>query len=198
MQLATALVINVLQLCVHIEIKPMGGEDAALLNMMQTGTLVLTTYLNFGALTLNYLTLAKALAQYLDPSGVGKYDAPFAAISVLMEILTFGLILSFGAVAAKNAFAKARELDVLGMIGTARARFGSSDGHDAPQIARGNAADRDAGESRLSVELTTPQASPAWKAHASADGRAYFHNELTGETRWNAPPASASAPSNSL
>ena len=43
MQLATALVINVLQLCVHIEIKPMGGEDAQLLNVMQACTLVLTT-----------------------------------------------------------------------------------------------------------------------------------------------------------
>ena len=43
MQLACALVINVLQLCVHIFVWPMGGEDAALLNVMQTGTLVLTT-----------------------------------------------------------------------------------------------------------------------------------------------------------
>ena len=46
MQLATALVINVLQLCAHVGIKPMGGEDAALLNFMQTCTLVLTTYIN--------------------------------------------------------------------------------------------------------------------------------------------------------
>ena len=43
MQLAAALVVNVLQLCVHIEIKPMGGEDAKLLNLMQSCTLVLTT-----------------------------------------------------------------------------------------------------------------------------------------------------------
>ena len=43
MQLAAALVVNVLQLCVHIEIKPMGGEDAQLLNVMQACTLVLTT-----------------------------------------------------------------------------------------------------------------------------------------------------------
>ena len=43
MQLATALVVNVLQLCIHIELKPMGGEDAKLLNNMQTCTLVLTT-----------------------------------------------------------------------------------------------------------------------------------------------------------
>ena len=51
MQLATALVVNILQLCVHIEIKPMGGADAWLLNLMQTCTLVLTTYINFGALS---------------------------------------------------------------------------------------------------------------------------------------------------
>ena len=43
MQLATALVVNVLQLCIHIEIKPMGGEDAGLLNTMQAASLVLTT-----------------------------------------------------------------------------------------------------------------------------------------------------------
>ena len=43
MQLAAALVVNVLQLCVHLEIKPMGGKDAQLLNVMQACTLVLTT-----------------------------------------------------------------------------------------------------------------------------------------------------------
>ena len=43
MQIATALVVNVLQLCAHIEIKPMGGDDAKLLNIMQACTLVLTT-----------------------------------------------------------------------------------------------------------------------------------------------------------
>ena len=43
MQLATALVVNVLQLCAHIEFKPMGGVEAKLLNVMQACTLVLTT-----------------------------------------------------------------------------------------------------------------------------------------------------------
>ena len=42
MQLAAALVINVLQLCVHLKIEPMGGEEAVLLNLMQAATLVLT------------------------------------------------------------------------------------------------------------------------------------------------------------
>ena len=42
MQLATALVVNVLQLCAHVFFLPMGGDDAMLLNLLQTGTLVLT------------------------------------------------------------------------------------------------------------------------------------------------------------
>ena len=42
MQLATALVINVLQLSVHLAVLPMGGADAVLLNIMQAATLVLT------------------------------------------------------------------------------------------------------------------------------------------------------------
>ena len=42
MQLACALIVNVLQLCVHQTLRPMGGEEAALLNNLQTGTLVLT------------------------------------------------------------------------------------------------------------------------------------------------------------
>ena len=42
MQLATALIINVLQLCIQIKIEPMGGTDAVLLNAMQAATLVLT------------------------------------------------------------------------------------------------------------------------------------------------------------
>ena len=43
MQLATALVINVMQLCVHQTLHPFGGEDAGLLNALQTCSLVLTT-----------------------------------------------------------------------------------------------------------------------------------------------------------
>ena len=43
MQLAAALIVNVLQLCVHIYVLPMGGKDATLLNTMQSCTLVLTT-----------------------------------------------------------------------------------------------------------------------------------------------------------
>ena len=114
MQLATALVINVLQLCVHIEIKPMGGKDAALLNLMQTCTLVLTTYINFGALSMNYLKVSQTLAHFVDPASVDEYSASIATIGILMQLLTFGLFLSFGGVAIKEALVKARGTSLSG------------------------------------------------------------------------------------
>ena len=53
MQLGLALVINVVQLCVHIYLQPMGGPEGKLLNRLETGTLVLTVYITFGAFALN-------------------------------------------------------------------------------------------------------------------------------------------------
>ena len=123
MQLATALVINVLQLCVHVHVQPMGGEDAALLNLMQTCTLVLTTYINFGALTMNSLTVSQTLASLLDPSSVDEYDAPIAAIGILMQVLTFGLLVSFGGVAIKKGALKASGLELPASV---RSRFASA------------------------------------------------------------------------
>ena len=60
MQLATALVVNVMQLCIHLILLPMGGEDKALLNSMQAATLVLTAQvrrLSFGWLVVCKLRL---------------------------------------------------------------------------------------------------------------------------------------------
>ena len=135
MQLAAALVINVLQLCVHIEIKPMGGEDAALLNLMQTCTLVLTTYINFGALSMNYLKVSQTLAHFVDPGNVDEYDASIAAIGILMQLLTFGLFLSFGGVAIKAAVMKARGTslsELRGRIASAVSRGRTRDDSNAP------------------------------------------------------------------
>ena len=121
MQLATALVVNVLQLCVHVYVLPMGGASAALLNFMQSCTLVLTTYINFGALTMNYLELSQAFAHYVDPGSVDEYDAPISAISIIMQVLTIGLFLCFGGVAVTKGVAKARGLD----LDALRDKFGS-------------------------------------------------------------------------
>ena len=135
MQLAAALVINVLQLCVHIEIKPMGGEDAALLNLMQTCTLVLTTYINFGALSMNYLKVSQTLAHFVDPDSIDEYDASIAAIGIIMQLLTFGLFLSFGGVAIKAAVVKARATslsEIRGRISSAFSRGRSQTDSNAP------------------------------------------------------------------
>ena len=60
MQLACALMINVVQLVAHTHFHPFGGQNAQLLNVMQFGTLFLTTFINFGGLAMNYLKLAQA------------------------------------------------------------------------------------------------------------------------------------------
>ena len=173
MQLATALVVNILQLCVHIEIKPMGGEDATLLNIMQTCTLVLTTYINFGALSMNYLVVSKSLAEFVDPDRIAGFDARISAIAVLMELLTFGLILSFGGVAIKKAVLKARQTRASGLRDRiltilGRSQSGSNPEADAAQLESADefagsnpmdrhvAAEKGAGPSRLGgIELAS-------------------------------------------
>ena len=75
---------------------------------------MLTTYINFGALTMNYLELSMTLARFLDPTNVDKYDASVFAIGIgiVMQMLTFGLFACFGGYAAAKGFAKARNLDL--------------------------------------------------------------------------------------
>ena len=61
---------------------------------------------------MNYLMVAKSLAEFVDPDRIAGLDARISAIAVLMEVLTFGLILSFGGVAVKKAVVKARQLSL--------------------------------------------------------------------------------------
>merc|ERR1711907_131266 len=101
MQLATALVINVVQLAVHVEVKPMGGEDASMLNALITLTLVLTTYINFGALVIKFIEVSKELTSFKEPELLDNadYDQPISVLSSLMTILCFLLFFTFGAYA---------------------------------------------------------------------------------------------------
>jgi len=99
MQMATALVVNVLQLCVQIYVQPFGDKEApgeaALLNMMQTLTLVLTSFITIGASTLNALEVSKALARYADPDSVGLYELPSVFVAYTMQVLTAFVLLTF-------------------------------------------------------------------------------------------------------
>ena len=65
-------------------------------------------YINFGALVLNYLILAQNFARYTDPTGVDAYDSRMVMIEILMQVLTFGLFLSFAGVMIKKGVVKAR------------------------------------------------------------------------------------------
>ena len=58
---------------------------------------------------MNYLVVSKTLAEFVDPNRIAGLDARISTIAVLMEVLTFGLILSFGGVAIKTAVVKARQ-----------------------------------------------------------------------------------------
>ena len=194
MQLATALVINVLQLCVHVYVLPMGGVEAALLNFMQTCTLVLTAYINFGALAMNYLKVSQTLAHYVDPGSVDEYDASIAAIGLLMQLLTFGLFLSFGGVATKKGFAKASSFElpdsVSSRLSAMRIQFGSGSASETPRVCIGNGKEASPPGSVEMVAATNVNpmaAAAAWKKLAAEDGTAYYHNSITGETSWTAP-----------
>jgi len=98
MQLACALVINVIQLCAHIYFRPFGGQNAQLLNVMQFGTLFLTTFINFGGLAMNYLKLAQT--HY--PEQSDAYDMQLNVLKRMLEIMTCGIIFCFCGVGIKG------------------------------------------------------------------------------------------------
>ena len=68
-------------------------------------------YINFGALCLQFLSIAQEYAKFTDPSSVTEHDTSIAVIEVLMTLLTYGLLLSFGVVAIKKGVAKARSVN---------------------------------------------------------------------------------------
>ena len=91
MQLATALVVNVLQLCLHLIFLPFGGVEAWLLNVMQACTLVLTTRVN--ALRLWRQRALQLIAHFVPPLII-KSPAPnrrylnFGALCLLLLEVT--------------------------------------------------------------------------------------------------------------
>ena len=72
---------------------------------------------------MNYLVVSKSLADFVDPGRIAGLDARISAIAVLMEVLTFGLILSFGGVAIKKAVAKARQTSLTDLHTCISSRF---------------------------------------------------------------------------
>ena len=120
MQLGTALVVNILHLCIHLTVRPMGGKDASLLNHMQSATLAITAYITFGGFAMGYVETSKELFVLSrtevnsmdDVATVEGYDLTITIIGFIMELLTFGLICTFGGVAIKRAVVAAREFSL--------------------------------------------------------------------------------------
>ena len=59
-------------------------------------------------------------AKLTDPSSVAEHDTSIAVIEVLMTLLTYGLLLSFGVVAIKQGIAKARSMDTKELVAKIR------------------------------------------------------------------------------
>ena len=148
---------------------------------------------------MNYLEVSKALAAYIDPSKIDGYDRQIDGIGVVMQILTFGLFLSFGAVALKKLVVKAQTTN----LGDVRTKLSSFFGRSSQEPVE--AATIEAGrKGGLSIELTTMQsggtgalAKPmgalsrlpdGWSEEVSKDGTKYYHN-TSGQTTWTRPCA---------
>ena len=159
-------------------------------------------YINFGALSMNFLEVSKSLAAYVDPSKIDGYERQIDGIGIVMQILTFGLFLSFGAVALKKLVVKAQAAN----LGDVRSKFSSffSRSSQEPVEAATIEAGRKGG---LSIELSTMQsggtgvlANPmstqrplpdGWTEEVSKEeGKLYYHNTVSGTTTWTRPSAS--------
>ena len=112
LQLGVALLINILQLCVHVYCQPFGGDGAAWLNGLQTGTLVLTSYINFGSIFIKHLTAVRTLEEMRFGEETAHFASLETQINVMargMEVLAVLLILTFAGTGVKAAVDKCRQ-----------------------------------------------------------------------------------------
>ena len=96
-QLAIALVVNVVQLCVHIYCQPFYGDNAWLLNLQQTAVLVTTTYTNFGGFYTDHLQQVRLLlgGTSANEGERDRIDERLGLVSGLMEALFAATLLAF-------------------------------------------------------------------------------------------------------
>ena len=162
-------------------------------------------YINFGALVLNYLVLAQNFARYTDPTGVDAYDSRMIMIEILMQVLTFGLFLSFAGVMIKKGVVKARSTNFAEMHDDMTRRIRHTLNRSSDKVPRlsgiemhtnplpGGGARAEKNEERQSsVEVRTadtalPAAPIKWETVRADDGKTYYHNRATGETSWTPP-----------
>ena len=105
MQLAFALIINVFQLVVHVQLQPLRGTDVSpawLLNSLETGTLVLTCFINFTGFATNYLEVAKEAY----PERLEEITASAHSLNVVAQILAFTQVAALAVTIIRSAWHK--------------------------------------------------------------------------------------------
>ena len=105
MQLATALVINVLQLLVMVHLKPFGGELGDDMNFLNGLALMFTALMNFVGFAMSHLELASKYYALLGEGGneARDYGGEIAALQSTLVVLTLLVGLSFAGVGLKQA-----------------------------------------------------------------------------------------------
>ena len=93
MQLGAAMIVNTVQLTVHIYLLPMRGTVASpawLLNLIESGTLVLTLFMTFAAFSIKYSrSLLKISDLTSDHTGDATTRSTIATLSMTMQVLFF-------------------------------------------------------------------------------------------------------------
>ena len=141
---------------------------------------------------MNYLKVSERLAEFTDPKSVGEYRGRIEAIGVLMQVLTFGLLVSFGAVAAKNAYVTARSTNMEDMRQRVRSLAERSRGDSAAPPVRGAEAAPKTPGRNLALEMSSYKSNRG--AAATPASTARRGRELSVDVETPTLPAPAPTP----
>ena len=155
---------------------------------------------------MNYLKVSKRLASYTNPDQEGSYDTQIDVIQVVMQLLTFGLILTFCGFGIKKAVEKVKggggvssgDLTADSVL----TKIKSSVGEVWRLAGRGKTkTPPEPREQELAVRHPTGMADAlptvvnpmretlpeGWAEAKSEQGDTYYHNTDTGQTSWTRP-----------
>ena len=90
-QLAFALSLNIVQLMLHVGLRPFGGEDAPTINRLQLVQLSLTVLMSLGALAMAYI-VARTESKYASPADISEYES---SLNTVQWLLTLANIFSY-------------------------------------------------------------------------------------------------------
>ena len=158
---------------------------------------------------MNYLELAREFARHVNPEKSNSHDTQIDVIQVVMQLLTFGLILTFCGVGIKKAVEKVKGGGGVSSGGAADnvlTKIKSSVG-GIWRLARGKTkTPPEPREQELAVRHPTRMADAlptvvnpmrgeglpeGWAEAKSEQGDTYYHNTGTGQTSWTRPEKEA-------